>query len=202
MHRVRVIAIVIALVAAGASLFAAGRAFAHCDSVRGPVIPEAKACLEKGDVTPVLKWVKPEHESEIKTAFARAIAVRGQGPEAREVADQYFLETLIRLHRAGEGAPYTGIKDEPIEPIIAMADQALAEGSDADMIKRVSAHMAAEIQKKYRKALEAKKNKDTSVEAGRAYVEAYVIYMHYVENIHAAIEAGGAHSAGSGEHAH
>jgi hypothetical protein len=104
------------------------------------------------------------------------------------------------LHRAGEGAPYTGIKDEPVEPIVAMADKALAEGSADTMIKKISSHMAQAIKEKFEKALETSKNKDKSVEAGREFVEAYVTYMHYVEGIHTAIiSAGGHHHEGAGE---
>jgi len=190
--------------AAGMAVLLAGSAFAHCDTTSGPVIPEAKAALEKGDVTPILKWVKKDNEAEIRTAFAKAVAVRAKGPEAKELADQYFLETLVRLHRAGEGAPYTGIKDEPVEPIVAMADKALADGSADEMIKRVSGHMAAAIKEKFARVAEAKKNKDKSVAAGREYVEAYVIYMHYVEGIHTAIMSAGGHhaEAGAGAAAH
>ena len=192
------------ILAAGISVLLAGSAFAHCDTTSGPVIPEAKAALEKGDVTPILKWVKQDNEAEIKAAFTKAVAVRAKGPEAKELADQYFLETLVRLHRAGEGAPYTGIKDEPVEPIVAMADKALADGSADEMIKKISGHMAAAIKEKFTKVVEAQKNKDKSVEAGREFVEAYVIYMHYVEGIHTAIMSAGAHhaEAGAGAAAH
>ena len=167
--------------------------WAHCDTMNGPVIPEAKAALEKVDETPILKWVKKDKEEEIKAAFAQAVAVRAKGPEAKELADKYFLETLVRIHRAGEGAPYTGIKDEPVEPIVAMADQALADGSADEMIKKMSAHMAHAVQQKFQKAMDARKNKDKSVDAGREFVDAYVIYMHYVEGIHDAIMSAGAH---------
>ena len=170
-----------------------GVARAHCDTMTGPVIPEAKAALEKGDVTPVLKWIKKENESEIKAAFAKAVAVRTKGPEAKELADQYFLETLVRLHRAGEGAPYTGIKDEPVEPIVALADKALADGSAEEMIKKINGHLAEAIREKFNRALAASNNKDKSIEAGREYVEAYVIYVHYVEGIHDAIVSAGGH---------
>ena len=164
---------------------------AHCDTLGGPVVKEARVALEKGDIKPVLKWVKKDNEAELRTAFDRALAVRSKGPEARELADLYFLETLVRLHRAGEGAPYTGLKDEPLEPIVAMADKALAEGSDREMIKAISAHMASAIDEKFKKAEEAMKNKDVSIDAGREFVEAYVTYMHYVEAVHAAIVAAG-----------
>lgn len=187
------------IVAAGISVILVGSALAHCDTTSGPVIPEAKVALEKGNVTPILKWIKKDNEAEIKAAFAKAVAVRSKDPEVQELADQYFLETLVRLHRAGEGAPYTGIKDEQVEPIVAIADKALDDGSADEMISKISDHMAAAIKEKFAKVLEAKKNKDESVEAGREFVEAYVIYMHYVEGIHAAIMSTGAHHAEAGE---
>ena len=188
--------LVTSAVAFGFGLLFAAPAYSHCDTMSGPVIPEARAALEKGDVTPILKWIKTDNEAEIKAAFKRAVAVRSKGPEAKELADQYFLETLVRLHRAGEGAPYTGIKDEPVEPIVALADKALSDGSVDDMIKKINGHMAGAIMEKFNKALEAGKNKDKSVEAGREFVEAYVTYMHYVEGIHTAIlSAGGHHHA-------
>jgi hypothetical protein len=181
------------ILAAGASVLLTKSASAHCDTTSGPIIPEAKAALEKSDVTPTLKWVKKNNEAEIKVVFARAVAVRAKGPEAKELADQYFLETLVRLHRAGEGAPYTGIKDEPVEPIVALADKALAESSANEIIKKISGHLAGAIQEKFNKALEAMKDKDKSVEAGREFVEAYVTYVHYVEGIHAGIMSAGGH---------
>ena len=194
--------LVAAVLSTGCYLLLASPAWSHCDTAGGPVIPEAKAALEKGDVTPILKWVKKENEPEIKAAFAKAVTVRAKGPEARELADQYFIETLVRLHRAGEGAPYTGIKDEPVEPIVALADKALADGSPDDMIKEMSGHMANAVREKFNKALGAKKNKDKSVDAGREFVEAYVTYMHYVEGIHAAIRSAGSdHHPGTAESA-
>ena len=183
------------IVVAGILLLLVDSVQAHCDSSDGPVIPEANAALDDGDVTPILKWVTKENEAEIRTAFAKAVAVRATGAEAKELADKYFIETLVRLHRAGEGAPYTGIKDEAVEPIVAMADQALAGGSAEEMIKKISAHLAGSLRDKFEKAAKARENKDTSVEAGREFVEAYVTYVHYVERIHAAIVSVGAHDA-------
>ena len=192
------------ILAAAMSVLLARSAFAHCDTTGGPVIPEAKAALEKGDVTPILKWVKKDNEAEIKAAFTKAVAVRAKGPEAKELADQYFLETLVRLHRAGEGAPYTGIKDEPVEPIVAIADKALVDGSADELIKKISGQMEGAIRERFKKVVEARKNKDKSVAAGREFVGAYVIYLHYVEGIHTAIMSAGAHhaEAGAGAAAH
>src|SRR5688572_22519463 len=114
--------LIAAVIATGYFAFLATTAQAHCDSTQGPIIPEAKTALIKGDVTPVLKWVPAEDEAEIKAAFTRAIVVRGLGKDAQELADQYFLETLVRVHRASEGAPYTGISDAPTPPINALTD--------------------------------------------------------------------------------
>jgi hypothetical protein len=73
-------------------------------------VTEAVVALNKGDVIPVLKWVKEEDEDEISAVFEKALSVRSKGPEAQEIADRYFFESLIRLHRAAEGAPFTGVK--------------------------------------------------------------------------------------------
>lgn len=175
-------------------------ALAHCDTMEGPVVTTAKVALEKGDVTPVLKWVRKEDEAQIKALFAKTLVVRGKGAEAKDLADMYFLETLVRLHRAGEGVAYTGLKSAPVEPIIAMADKALETGSADEMIKRVSAHVAEGIRERFARALEAKKHADESVAAGREYVEDYVQYTHCVEGIHAAMMSEGHHhQEGSGK---
>jgi hypothetical protein len=181
------------------TLIFAGSVFAHCDTTRGPVIPEAKAALERGDVTPVLKWVKQDYEPEIRSAFAKTLAVRSKTPEAKELADHYFLETLVRLHRAGEGAPYSGISDAPVEPIVALSEKAIAGGSPDAMIRAINAHMTEAIREKFHNVIKTAKDKDRSVEAGREYVEAYVTYMHYVEGIHGAIASAADHHAGGAE---
>lgn len=85
-------------------------AFAHCDTLDGPVVQAARIALEKGDVRALVKWVQADDEKEIRVAFQKTLAVRAKGAEAKELADMYFFETLVRIHRAGEGAPYTGLK--------------------------------------------------------------------------------------------
>jgi len=165
---------------------------------------EAQAALERGDVIPTLKWVTIENEPEIRTAFAKAVTVRGNGAEAKELADQYFLETLVRLHRAGEGAPYTVITDEPVEPIVAMADKSLNDGSAEEMIATLGDHLSDAIRAKFSTVVEARRHKDMSVEEGRKFVEAYVTYVHYVEGLNSAIVSAGAHhdetEQGTAEH--
>jgi hypothetical protein len=185
-------AFTVAAALAGLLLVLPAAARAHCDTLGGPVVKEGRTALESGNITPVLKWVKPDRETELRAAFDKARSVRALGPDARGLADLYFLETLVRLHRAGEGAPYTGLKDEPLDPIIDLSDKALAGGSAQALVQAISGHMASVLGERFRAALEAMKIKDASVEAGREFVEAYVIFTHYVEAVHAAIAASAA----------
>jgi hypothetical protein len=181
---------------AGAIAVMPSRISAHCDTYAGPVIVAAKQALEKGDVTPLLKWVKKEDEEQVKAAFKKAIAVRAKGPEAKDLADQFFFETLVRLHRTSEGAPYTGLKSGPMEPIETLADKALAEGKADSLTDRMAAHLKEGVKERFMKVIETKKNADKSVEAGREYVAAYVTYLHYVLGVRSAIMAKGGHAEG------
>jgi hypothetical protein len=158
------------LLFASAVLLMPSVVLSHCDTFSGPVITAARQALEKGDVTPVLMWVKNEDEEQITAAFKKTIAVRSKGPEAKELADNYFFETLVRIHRAGEGASYTGLKNEPAEPIVAMSDKALETDNVDSLANKVAAHVKKGIQERFAKALEARKTADTSVKAGREYV--------------------------------
>lgn len=182
------------IICMGIVLSVPGIAGAHCDTLAGPVVMDAKKALEKSDVTSVLKWVKKVYEGEIREVFKKTLAVRNQGKEAKELADMYFFETLVRLHRAGEGAPYTGLKPaEEIEPIIAETDKALESGSVENLVKKVSDAMSAGIRKRFAHARETKNHADESVVAGREFVEAYVDFTHYVERLYLDAEAHGSH---------
>ena len=189
-----------AALAAIIMLVTPGTALAHCDTLNGPVVTEARAALAQGDVRPVLKWVKADQEAEIRAAFAKTLAVRKLSKEAAELADHYFFETLVRIHRAGEGEPYTGLKaDEIIDPGIEAADKALASGQADPLVEELSHRLVGGIQGRFHHVLAAKKRAHESVEAGRAYVAAYVEFIHYYERLSA--EAGGT-PAPAGEHYH
>ena len=86
------------------------RALAHCDGLDGPVVKAAQRALETRNPALVLIWVQEKDEPEIRNVFAQTLAVRVLNPQARELADRFFFETLVRVHRAGEGAPFTGLK--------------------------------------------------------------------------------------------
>ena len=185
-----------------AMLMASGAALAHCDTLDGPVVETAKFALKNGDVQPVLKWVPKEHEQEIRDAFSQTLAVRVKGKEARELADRFFFETLVRVHRAGEGAPYTGLKPAgTVEPAIAAADKALQTASVDTLADKISNAVREGIKKRFDAALEKKKHADDSVEAGRDLIEAYVQYVHFIEGIHNLVAKSAEHHH-SAKHGH
>ena len=161
------------------------RASAHCDTLDGPVVKDARAALEKGDATLVLHWVRPEDEAQIRQAFAQTLKVRALNADAMDLADSYFFETVVRVHRAGEGEPYTGLKPAgaDMDPGIAAADKSLVTGKVAPMIAMVNDEIAKEITARFKHTLEMQQHMKDSVDNGRKYVEAYVQYIHYVEQL-------------------
>lgn len=194
---------VLGAAALGFALALSRDAAAHCDTMDGPVVAAAKTAIEKGDPTPVLKWVGKAQEDEIKAAFTKTLAARSASAEARELADTWFFETLVRVHRAGEGEPFTGLKPAgtALDPVVKEADAALESGSVDDLAKDLAAAVTDGVKSRFARVLDAKKRADKSVDAGREYVAAYVEYVHCVERLHAAA-TGPAHHHGEAHEGH
>ena len=171
------------LLLAGASRVA----YAHCDGMDGPVVKAAQRALASADVNPVLIWVQSKDEGEVRDAFAKTIAVRKLNPDAQELADLYFFETVVRIHRAGEGEPYTGLKPagRDLGPAIPAADKALEDGSVGLLVKLVTDASEAGIRARFQKVLATKHFDTKDVRAGREHVEAYVEFVHYAEEVYA-----------------
>ncbi len=177
---------------------------AHCDAIDGPVVIDAKTALMTKDITPILKWVREDDEAEIRATFDQALAVRALGGAAQELADRNFFETLVRIHRAGEGAPYTGLKPVgSVEPVIAKADRALAQENVDELATAIATHVKKGIHERFTELLEKREHANNSVASGREFVASYVTYIHYVKGLAKAAHAGPHHAeeaASSGEH--
>ena len=156
-------------------------ASAHCDTVEGPVVKSARKALETGDVNHALIWVRKSDEGEIRNAFKRTISVRATGAEARELADRYFFETLVRVHRAGEGEPYTGLKEKGRNEYEAeeVADRSLESGNADDAIDRLTEELRRGMKKRFVEANSKKSFRSSDVGSGREFVKAYVEYVHH-----------------------
>jgi hypothetical protein len=162
----------------------------------------AQEALAKGDIRLVLVWVREQDSEEIRRAFDEALAVRTLSGEARKLADRYFFETLVRLHRTGEGAPYTGLKPagRDLGPAIPAADEALKSGELGPVIKLLTDEMRASLVRSFDVAVKARIYPVADVDAGRRYVRAYVEFIHLVERAHeAAVSTGEEHFPDSHE---
>jgi hypothetical protein len=159
---------------------------AHCDTMDGPVVKAAQKALESGNVNFVLIWVQQKDEAEIKKAFEKTLAVRKLSTEAKDLADMYFFETVVRIHRAGEGAPYTGLKPAGAEvnPAVTAADKAIDSNSLEKLEELLTDTMKKELHKKFEELLERKNYNADDIESGRKFVEAYVNFVHYAEGVY------------------
>lgn len=165
-------------------------ALAHCDGLDGPVVKAAKQALETGNVNLILIWAQKKDEAAIREVFQKALAVRKLGPEAKELADLHLFETLVRLHRAGEGAPYTGLKPagRDLGPAIPAADEAIAKGAADSLSKLLTNSVVEGVLKHFGEVMERKNFDKNDVDKGREYVKAYVEFVHYVERLYEATQ--------------
>lgn len=165
--------------------------YAHCDTMNGPVLTAARDALNTGDVKLILIWVQSGDEAEITDLFNKTLQLRKINPAVRELADKNFFENVVRIHRAGEGAPYTGIKEtEVVEPPVAAADKALETGNPGEVMKMLNSSISNGVNEKFLTMMSRKDYDKDDVEAGREFIESYVIFMHYVEGIYNSVNTG------------
>lgn len=146
----------------------------HCDTLDGPVVKAAARALEQGDAEIVLPYVPREGEGEVREAFDKALDVRAGGDGARELADRYFFETVVRIHRAGEGEPFTGLKPAGLDhgPVIPVAERAIESGAPDELVRVLCDVVEERATDQLRTVMHLKGEGDGDVEASRRYVSA------------------------------
>jgi hypothetical protein len=156
-----------------------------CDALDGPLVALARKALETGNANHVLPWVRPENENEARDAFEHALKARRLGGLAAELADRHFFETLVRLHRAWEGAPYCGLRPagESPGPVMPAAESALETGLVKSLAGLLTEAVRSGLHRHFEAATARKAFSVNDIEAGRRYVEAYEAYVHYVEGL-------------------
>lgn len=174
----------------------------HCDSMDGPVVTAARRALEKEDVSLILPYVKESVSGELKSAFEKALRVRGLNAAAREVSDLYFYETAVRLHRAGEGAPYTGLKPAGLDvgPVIPVAEKSIEVDSPDALISLLTDAMRHEVQHRFEHMQHLRDHRSGDVAREREYVEAMLGLQVYSHQLYQAMKA--APHEGGHEHHH
>lgn len=172
----------------------------HCDSLDGPVVTAARDALTAGDVDLVLPYVPADAEAEVRAVFDRVRPVRELGPAVTEIADRLFFETVVRLHRAGEGAPYTGLTPagQPHGPALPLAEKAVATGTAADLADLLTGVLRDELDSRLAQIQALAAEKDRSVADARRYVSAMLGFEVYSHHLLGAMQAPahGEHVAG------
>jgi hypothetical protein len=177
----------------------------HCDTMDGPVVTAAEAALEKGNVNLILPWAPKKAEEELKKGFERTLRMRKLGKDAKELANYWFFETIVRLHREGEGAPYTGLKPAGLDqgPVVPRVEEAIEKGDASEVVEFLSHTVEEEVQKRLRHAMHLKDYDENDVDAAREYVEAMLEVTLYSHHLYEYIKGGGVHAAaGKPEHGH
>lgn len=159
----------------------------HCDSLDGPVVRAAHAALKDGDVELILPFVPESAEEEVRMAFDRTRAAQAEGGHfTHEVADLYFFDTVVRLHRAGEGAPFTGLKPAGLDvgPVIPLAEEAIESRS----IRKLHAFLSGELQRQLQARLDRidALSDGVTTAARREHVEAVLglqVYSHHLYKV-------------------
>lgn len=171
----------------------------HCDTRDGPVVKSAINAIKTGNVNLILIWVPKEAEKELKEAFEKTLRARKQGKDAKIVADDWFFETAIRLHRAGEGASFTGLKPAGLDegPVVPRAEKAIETGDAKKTIDFVLHTVEEELQHRFKHVIAKKKYDENDVAAGREYVNAFINFVVYSHHLYTFVKSGGEHSEGT-----
>jgi hypothetical protein len=157
----------------------------------GPVVTAARQALETKDVKMILPYVPKEGEAEVTRAFEKVIQVRKDGAAARELADLYFFETVVRIHRAGEGAPYTGLKPAGLSegPVIPVAEKAIESGSPDELVTVLCDTVRTQVLHKFERLMHLKQHAGESVDEAREYVEAMLGLQVWSHKLYQCAEA-------------
>ena len=173
----------------------------HCDSMDGPVVTMAGKALDAGNVDLILPYVPKEGEEEIKKVFDKVMAVRrSNGKTTTEVADTFFFETVVRIHRAGEGAPFTGLKPAGLDvgPVIPVAEKAIEAGSPDILVELLTGMLRDEITDRFEHLQHLTEHAAHGVEQAREYVEAMLGLQVWSHKLYTVIKT----SAHEGAHEH
>ncbi len=168
----------------------------------GPVVAAARKALETGNVNLILPWAPEKAEAEIKRAFEKTLRVRKLSSDAAELADYWFFETVVRLHREGEGAPYTGLKPAGLDwgPVVHRAERAIESGDAKEVIDFLKHVVEEELQRKFKRAMASKGHDEDDVEAARERVRAELGFVLYSHGIYAKIKGEAHGEEGGHEH--
>jgi hypothetical protein len=117
-------------------------------------VSAAKLALESNNIKLILPWVPKDAEEELSNAFIKASSLRKKGKEEKEIADYWFFETAVRLHRRGEGEGFTGLKPAGLDwgPVVPKADKAIETGDPNEVIALILDTAEKELKNRFENA--------------------------------------------------
>lgn len=182
-------------------------ASAHCDTMEGPTVADGFKAMDTNNINYVLKWVQPKYEKEITEKFNLSMKVKDLSPNAKVLAEQYFFSELVRVHRAGENAPFDGLKPygTPIDEKVKAADKSIEVGNLSPLEGLLEKEKMPELKERFERVMSLKNFDVNNVEAGREYIEAYVMFFKFAEGEeehHGAVEGHGAVASHGAASAH
>jgi hypothetical protein len=163
----------------------------HCDTLDGPVVTAARDALERDDVDVALPFVPADGEDEVRAAFELARGARAEGPAAREVADLYFFDTVVRVHRRGEGAAHTGLKPAGLDvgPVIPVAERAADTGDPTALVALLSEELDQQVARRLAEVRTLAAHAGEGVPAARAATSARLGLLVWSHKVHALLHA-------------
>jgi len=153
--------------------------------------------LETGDAAGIVIWVGREHEAAVRDALAKARKVRVLSPEARDVADGYFIQALSSYASLSLGRKPEPGQSPELGPAVPSAEKAVEADSADRLTILLMDMMRQEMARRFKAVLERKRRSAGDLEAGRRYVHAYAEFVGYVAGLYSAIRGDGEPAAGT-----
>jgi hypothetical protein len=106
---------------------------------------------------------------------------------------------VVRVHRAGEHAPYTGLKPAGLDvgPVIPLAEKAVESGDIEQVYRLLAADLHSQLAQRLAQVTRLAGTKAESVSAARNYVAAMLGFEVYTNQVFRAL-----HTDPHGEHHH
>ncbi|MFX1470697.1 MAG: DUF6448 family protein [Promethearchaeota archaeon] len=161
----------------------------------GPVVMAAKNALSQKNINLILPWVPEEAEEELEVMFKRTLTIREKGEESAELADHWFFENTVRLHRMGEGKGFTGLKPAGLDwgPIVPKADKAIENEDPNEVIDFIKKTIEDKLREKFQKIIDQKNYDKNDVKKARKYVHAMLDFTLFSNHLYKFIIAGKSH---------
>lgn len=168
----------------------------HCDAMDGPVVKAASAALAASDVRIVLPFVDEAGEAELRALFDEVSEMRPQGGTAWKIAERLFLETVVRLHRATEGAPFTGLKPAGLDhgPVIPVAERAIETGSPEELVDALSRRLEGEVKTRLDNVMALKARSHAGLPEARRYTSAMLELQVWSNKVFRALQTATHHT--------